>query len=219
MSKQFSRFISFIFHPLVMPLYLAFIVVAAHPMHFGQAELMDGKERIPIDVLLLVFGALVVFLPLFSLFLMKKLGLYSSEIKTDPKQRFIPMIAIFTFWSWAYFMFKEGGLYPTSSYFPLGNLLLGNLIALAILFVLNFISNVNWHMISIGIAISLIINLFNTSHLNLLPIFIPIIIVGGLVGTAQLSFDINNKESLLGGFLLGFFSQFIAFQIGQGLPF
>jgi hypothetical protein len=160
MSKSFARFTSLLFHPLIIPFYMALLVVYAHPQHFSDTKVMHT------DVRLMYFFGIMVLFPVFSLFLMKKLEIISDLNSEDGKERFIPMIAIGTFWLWAYVMFKEGALYATASYYPLGLSILGCIISLFILFPFNFTSRIAWHVVGMGSLLSLLFNIFSTSYYN-----------------------------------------------------
>lgn len=207
MNTSFSKFISLIFSPILMPLYMALIIVYAHPQEFTDTSLIHN------DVRLMYFGAIVVLFPLVSLFFMKKLELFPSWQIEDPKQRFIPMIAIATFWLWSYFMFKQGALYKTSSYHVLPDMLLGCIISLFILFPLNFTSKLNFHTVGVGAVLGMLINIIPTSQYNLITILIISIVLGGLLVSAQMTLKNDDKNTLLFSFLIGFAGQFLSYQI------
>lgn len=198
-------------HPMLMPFYMAIIIVFAHPQQFTDTSVIHNEVR------LMYYGALTVFFPLFAFLLMRRLDVISSFKMDDHKERFIPLIALATFWLWAYYMFKEGGLYRTSSYYPLGLMTLGSIISLFVLFPLNFISNVSWHMVGAGALISMLINIMRTSQYNLLiPLLLTIVLIG-LLASARISLNLVNKSGLMAGFLIGFFGQFLAFQVWGNL--
>ena len=198
-------------HPMLMPFYMAIIIVFAHPQQFTDTSVIHNEVR------LMYYGALTVFFPLFAFFLMRRLDVISSFKLEDHKERFIPLIALATFWLWAYYMFKEGGLYRTSSYYPLGLMTLGSIISLFVLFPLNFISNVSWHMVGAGALISMLINIMRTSQYNLLLPLLLVIVLIGLLASARISLNLVNKSGLMAGFLIGFFGQFLAFQVWGNL--
>lgn len=211
MPKSLANFISYIMHPMLIPFYMAIIIVFAHPQQFTDTSVIHNEVR------LMYYGALTVFFPLFAFLLMRRLDVISSFKMEDHKERFIPLIALATFWLWAYYMFKEGGLYRTSSYYPLGLMTLGSIISLFVLFPLNFISNVSWHMVGAGALISMLINIMRTSQYNLLIPLLLIIVLIGILASARISLNLVNKSGLMAGFLIGFFGQFLAFQVWGNL--
>jgi hypothetical protein len=211
MNQKLAKVISILFHPILMPTLMAILIVYSHPQQFTDTTKIHNEVR------LMYYGAITIIFPLFSLFLMRKLDIISSYAINDSKERFIPLIAIGTFWLWTYFMFKEDGLYLTSSYYPIGIMTLGSLISLFILFPLNFVSNVSWQMVGAGALISLILNILPTSQYNLIYILLAAIVEAGLIASAQLVLDRSNKSGLMLSFLIGFFGQFVAFNIWHRL--
>jgi hypothetical protein len=211
MNKKLAKVVSFLFHPIMMPTFMAIIIVYAHPQQFTDTSKIHNEVR------LMYFGAITIIFPVFSLFLMRQLDIISSYALNDSKERFIPLIAIGTFWLWTYFMFKEEGLYLTSSYYPLGMMMLGSLVSLFMLFPLNFVSNVSWQMVGGGALISMLLNIIATSQYNLIYILLGGILVVGMIATAQLVLDKSNKTGLIFSFLIGFFGQFFAFQVWHRL--
>ncbi|MCB9256104.1 MAG: hypothetical protein H6579_03135 [Chitinophagales bacterium] len=207
MSETLAKIITYLFHPLLVPVYMAFVIIYGHPQFFTDTSQIHNEVR------LMYFTAIMLVFPLVSILLMWRLEILSSLEPADNKEKFIPLIAVGTFWLWAYYMFKEDGLYLTSSYFALGNMILGCIIALFIMFPLNFTSNTSWHMVGAGGFISMLLNILRTSQYNLTIILLLVIIATGLVASAQLSLKQYNKNGLMAGFLIGFFGQFLAFQI------
>lgn len=186
---------------------MALLVVYAHPQYFADTKIMHTDVR-----LMYFFGIMIIF-PVFSLFLMKKLEIIGDLNSEDGKERFIPMIAIGTFWLWAYVMFKEGALYATASYYPLGLSILGSIISLFILFPFNFTSRIAWHVVGMGSFLSLLFNIFSTSYYNLVFVLVLAVVAVGWVVSAQITLHQYSRNSLLFSFLIGFFGQFIAFKI------
>lgn len=211
MSNSLARIITYIFHPLLVPVYMAIIIVYGHPQFFTDTSLIHNEVR------LMYFTAIMLVFPLVAILLMWRLEIISSLDPSDNKEKFIPLIAVGTFWLWAFYMFKADGLYMTSSYSALGNMILGCIIALFIMFPLNFTSNTSWHMVGAGGFLSMLLNILATSQYNLTLVLLAVIICTGLVASAQLSLKQYNKNGLMAGFLIGFFGQFLAFQIWDKL--
>lgn len=186
---------------------MAMIVVYAHPQQFTDTKVIHNEVR------LMYFAAITIVFPVASMFLMRKLDIISSYEMADSKERFIPLIAVGTFWLWGYFMFKEDGLYATSSFYPLGLMLLGCIYSLFILFPLNFVSNNSWHLVGAGALISLVINIIATAQYNMVVILIMAILAVGVLASARLSLNKVNKNGMMVSFLIGFFGQFLAFQV------
>lgn len=214
MSKSFSKFISLLLHPLIMPLYMALLIIYVHPNQFPDYGVAINEYGIfNRDIKLMFFFALMTIFPVFAIFLMKKLELISSYNPEDKRERFIPLIATGTFWLWTFIMFKEGAEYPTASFAPLGLMILGCVSSLFIYFPLNFAIKINIPIIGAAALISMLLNIIPTSQFNLTFILILAILICGALASAQLSLGNTHKNDLLTGFLIGFFGQFFAFNI------
>lgn len=94
--KFFAHIISVLFHPLFIPAYVTAFLLYLHPYTFaGIAENKKIFTLLPV-----VFNT--VFLPAFSVFIMKQLGFISSITLKTQRDRIIPYITsmIFYFWIW-----------------------------------------------------------------------------------------------------------------------
>lgn len=213
MNKTIAKVFSWVFNPLILPTYMAFIIMKAHPQQFPSYSELVSKQSMSWDVKLLAYFMLSFFIPAFSLFVMKKLDLLDSFVDGDDKKRFIPLIGIATLWLWTYFMFKEDGQYFTSSYAPLGQMTLGCIVSIFIMFPLNFVTKINWHMIGMGALVNMLMNIVKTSQVSLIVFILMAILIGGIVASAQITLHKSKREELIYGVLIGFFGQFFAFQI------
>jgi len=91
-----GQFISYIFHPLFIPSYIAAYLIYVDPYAFVG---VPGKIKI-FKLISVLFST--TFLPLFSVALMKQLGFIKSIFLRNQKDRIIPYIVcmIFYFWAW-----------------------------------------------------------------------------------------------------------------------
>ena len=80
MPTKLAKLISYILHPILMPLYMAILVIFAHPQQFTDTSIIHNEVR------LMYYGALTVFFPLFSFLLMWKLDVVSSFDMSDGKE-------------------------------------------------------------------------------------------------------------------------------------
>lgn len=181
---------------------MALIIIGANPILFTKAP----------SLLLMVLSILTIGFPLIAVVLMKWLDLISSFEMKDAKERFIPMIAIATFWLWAFFMFKPGSTTITSSNALLSNMLLGSVLSVFIAFPFNSLQKISFHAIGMGGLVGLFINIIPYSSYNLIGFFLIAILLAGLVGTARLYLKEHTLSEIFGGFLIGFMCQFLAYQ-------
>ena len=94
-----ARIVSYIFHPLFIPVYISWLIMATNASVFSALSESGKKMFIPRFVLAYTF------LPLVSVLLMKALGFVSSiQLKTQ-RDRIIPyIVCMFYYWfSWYVF--------------------------------------------------------------------------------------------------------------------
>ncbi|MGB1247238.1 MAG: phosphatase PAP2 family protein [Chitinophagales bacterium] len=196
---------------------MALIIVCSHPIRFAY---LQGKHFV-IHIGLLI--GLMTFYPLFSMLLMRALKIIDSIELEDRKMRFIPMIAVATFWLLAFLMYMPNGKTVFSSNIVLSNMILGSVIAVFLAFFFNALQKISFHTIGMGGLVGMLLQIIPTAKVNLVGFFIAAIILAGVVGSARLYLDAHTKSEVYGGFLIGFFAQFIAYtmydKITMILPF
>ncbi len=207
-----NRVFFFLINPIFIPVYMALTIMYAFPSKFAIQANGQNIEVNP-DVKLLYLIALVVVFPAVFLFLLKRLEIISDYSLKDKSERFLFMIALGSFWLWAYYMFSENSGYPTASYKPMGLMLLGCIASLFILFPVNFSAKVDFYMLGLGGFISMIMNIFSLSERNLWFItFITFLAILYLL-YYRIKENKYSKNGLIISLIIGFFGQFFAFQI------
>ena len=86
-GKIFAGFFSYLFHPVIIPVYISLFLLYVHPSAFSGFSEADKKQTLLIVLLNLVF------FPLFSVLLMKSVGVFDSIYLHTRKDRIIPYIA------------------------------------------------------------------------------------------------------------------------------
>lgn len=205
--KSFAKFISIVFHPIFMPVYMAFLVVELNPSHF---PLLFGKHY---NVILGMLVMLMVGFPLISVALMRGLGLIKSFKMDGAKERFIPMIAVGTFYLWTFVMYKPNSKMVFAQDALLSNMILGCVIGVFMAFFFNSFYKISFHSIAAGALVALVMNIMPYSSYNLAPLFIVSIIVAGLIATSRLVLKAHQPKEVYIGLLAGYFSMFFAYQI------
>lgn len=211
-----SRGVSYVFHPLFLFFYLVLIAFAID--RYGYR--MDNDRAIE-AMLIMTFFILVMF-PLLSTFLFKGLGLIPDLKMVDKKDRIGPLIATLIFYIWFFVNVKNNTALPESLRF----VALGGAISLGLAFFINNFSRISLHAVGAGaFAIALILLAFYTnaaSFVFTLPmigsyrvssIFVIIlgITIAGSIGTARLYLEAHKPEDVFGGYVVGMFSQIMAY--------
>lgn len=186
-----------------MPTYMGLIIIFTNQVRFAKVP----------NLLILVLALLTIGFPLISILIMKGLDLIESLEMKDNKERFIPLIAVATFLLWTYFMFKPGTNTITSSDPLLANMILGCVISIFIVFPLNSVHKISLHTVGMGGLIGMIFNILPQTDFQMIGILIVAILSAGLVGSARLYLKAHTNREIYGGYLIGFFGQFFAYNV------
>jgi len=216
--KFFYRGVSYIFHPLFLYFYLVLIAFAIDKYGYR----IDNSRAIE-AMLIMTFFILVMF-PLLSTFLFKGLGLIPDFKMKDKKDRIGPLIATLIFYIWFFVNVKNNTTVPDTLRF----VALGGAISLGLAFFINNFSRISLHAVGAGAfllsIILLVLHTNSSSFVFTLPligsyrvssifvIFLAVII-SGLIGTSRLSLKAHTAEDLFGGYVVGIFSQVIAYNL------
>lgn len=190
-----------------MPTIMGIIIIFTNEIRFAKVP----------NLLILVLAMLTIGFPLISVLLMKWLDLIESLEMKDSKERFIPMIAVTTFLLWTYFMFRPGTNTITSSDPLLANMILGCVVSLFIVFPLNSIQKISLHTVGMGGLMGMIFNIMPHTDFQMLGLLIVAIFFSGLVGSARLYLGAHTQKEVFGGYLIGFFGQFFAYNVFEKL--
>lgn len=209
--KLLAKIISFIFHPIFVPVYLGFIIVAYVPTHF--AELFGRKY----NMTMMMLTMLMVGFPLVTLLIMKGLGMLKTFTMRDVKDRFIPMIAVATYYLWTFMMFKPDSKTAFATDPVLSNMILGSVISIFLAFFFNSFYKISLHAIAAGGMLGVIMNIMPLSSYNMTLVLIIAILIAGLVTSSRLYLKEHNNKEVYMGFLAGYFAQFFAYQIWGNL--
>lgn len=205
--KSFAKFISLVFHPIFMPVYMAFLVVELNPSHF---PLLFGKHY---NIILGMLTMLMVGFPLISMAIMRGLGMIKSFDLGGTKERFIPMIAVGTFYLWTFVMFKPTSKMVFAQDPLLANMILGCVVGVFLAFFFNSFYKISLHSIAAGGLVALVMNIMPVSNYNLAPLFIVSIVLAGLIASSRLILKAHEPKEVYMGLLAGYFSMFFAFQV------
>lgn len=218
MTHYFARFISLIFHPLLMVTYMLVILLWVNPFLFGVNDLYEASSRIMIlQVFLSSF-----FIPGMAVTMLRFTGLVKSIELPDKQDRIGPYIISGIFYLWLFRSLLTNTLIP-SIY---TSFVLGATIALFIAFFVNIFSKISAHATGMGGLVamnyitlvtfpeysSIVVPLFNgqAMEITLSALFITTILMAGLVGASRLILDAHHPSDLYGGYLIGFIAQFLA---------
>lgn len=203
--KAIAVTISYIFHPVFVPLYVLAFLLFVEPFIFIGATM---QEKI------LTLGRAFVnytFFPLISVLLLKGLGLISSIQLKDRKDRIIPFIICNIWYFWIWYVWR--GLPGAPHYlvvFALGVFLASSLGLLA-----NIYIKISMHGIAVGTAITFLILLtINPASPNLTTYLGVSLLAAGVIGTSRLLLGAHTPKEYYVGLLIGAMTIIIASWLG-----
>jgi len=190
----FLKSISYIFHPLLMPITGSIIYFITAP-RFIPENIIKAK----------VFGLLVVtvLIPIVLYFFLKTLGIISSIHLEDVKQRKIPLLLQSLLLLVVIKMIVDVYNYPELYFFFLGILFS----SLSALFLVLFNIKISLHMLGTGAITMFIVTISIHFGINLTMLLAAMMIVNGLVATSRLHCKAHTNLELILGFLTGIIPQ------------
>lgn len=192
MGSKTARFISIVFHPLLMPTYAILMLfnINSHYLHV-----------LPFNYKLILLGFVSLFtfiLPAASIFFMVKLKLIESLEMHSSKERPIPLIIVALFFYATYHIFSE---LPVDTIFTL--FILGATLLVLISLLINYFYKISLHMMALGGLLATLLGFSFLIHQDIRIYLFLIILISGLTGTARLKLEAHTPSQVYTGFLLG----------------
>lgn len=197
--KPFSRIISTLFHPLLMPTLGLFLI-----FHAGSHISFMPIELRRIIYLVVFISSCLLPITLIPLFLMLKL--IKSVYMENRRERIMPIFTAGFFYFLGYFLLKRIPSIPPF----LESYVLATLIAVYSALIITFFWKISIHMIGIGGLTGGILALSLRFGLDLWVWFSITLVIAGLIGTARLYLKAHSPAQIYTGFATGFFLVFLS---------
>jgi len=187
-----ARIISYVFHPLFIPVYLSWLIVKTQSYLFA---VFSEWEK---TIFIARFGVMYIMFPLVSVLLMKALGFISSiQLKTQ-RDRIIPYIVCMIYYWWMWYVLHNQPEFPQQCVvlsFAIFLASVGGLMA-------NIIMKVSMHAMAAGIMAAFVMLLGFSQDINF-GFYISIaILLAGVICTARfIDSDHTPKEVYTGLFI------------------
>jgi membrane-associated phospholipid phosphatase len=190
--KAFAQFISYLFHPIWMPLY---VVLIFWEMDTRIHILTQNSAWIYITMVVVINSIII---PTLMFWMMKSLGVISSLTMEDKKDRVFPFLVTGLFYLTSWFVFYNLGILDLVAY-----LFIVATALVIVALIVNLFWKISVHSMSMG-ALSVFILYLTTIHFipNNWPAYI-IIFLSGLVGFARLKLKSHNATQVYVGYLSG----------------
>ena len=196
---KLSKFISFAFHPILMPTYAILLLFAFSPLF---SEFMSIKQKTQIIKLAVVFTFL---LPIFSVIILKKFKIVSSFYMENQKERRWPLLFAL---GWFYLLLRF--LETLHTHYIIVTLMLGAMLILLISAMISNFWKISLHMLGIGGVLGAFLAIHTLFGGNIFLI-ITLLFCAGLVGFARVNENAHNLKQVYLGFIIGTCIEFLIF--------
>jgi hypothetical protein len=197
--KAAANFFSFVFHPLFIPLYLAYFIITIRSYEFGGLDDWGKFTR-----LVQVFVNCT-FLPLVSVLLLRALKFIDSVFLKTQRDRILPYIICMIFYFWNWYAFKNNHEVK-----DLVSMSMAIFNASVFGFLVNISMKVSMHAIAVGVMTTFIALLAFSDSISYSFYLSVAILISGIVCTSRLIVSDHSPKEIYYGFIIGIFSQLAA---------
>jgi len=189
---NYSRIISGLAHPMLMPLYAIYLI-------FHSNTFLDFTPSTLVKAIYMIVFITTILLPVSCLPLLKSYSLISSYSLTERKDRMIPLaLAILSYSLGFYLLLKL----PGTNIFA--RLQLAGIISLTLLLIISYWWKISLHMAGIGGLCALIFTFSIRFSTSLRTMFMMAILAAGCLAFSRLKLEVHKPTQIYVGFLLGF---------------
>ena len=197
---KFNKFISFVFHPIIIPIVGTLLYFIFLPRHIDE-----NVER---SIILSTFITAYI-LPIIFIYLLKKLNLIETYEMSTIEERKFPLI-FFTVLSYVLGII----LYRTNILTELSLFYFGFTLVLLISYLLLYANfKISMHTIGIGGLIGFIGLLSYSYELNLIILLAFLFVLAGVIATSRLILKAHQGKEVYLGFIIGLSTQIVAYLI------
>jgi hypothetical protein len=195
-----AQLLSYVFHPLFIPVYVCCFLLYWHPYTFaGFTKLVKSR------LLATVFINLA-FFPGITVFLLWRLRFVSSILLQTRKERIIPYAAAMIFYFWGWYVFRNFNEVPEA----LKQFLLGSFITVIAAWLANIYLKISMHALAMGGMLYFILWVsFSTEGSSALYSSIALLLTG-MVCSARMIVSDHHPVEIYSGLLVGILCQMIA---------
>jgi hypothetical protein len=192
METRIAKVISYLFHPVVVPLYLMFIILHLNNFHV---------YLIPENVKWLMIGMLAlatIAFPILFMILMVRRGLIQDINLERREERLYPYILVAIMYYAMYLLFSSVHLPSIVS-----NLLLGIFILVILALLINLWWKISIHMTGMGGITGTFLGITIRYLINMQMLIVAAIFLAGWVGYSRLKLNSHKSSEVYSGFIMG----------------
>ncbi len=201
--KVFGKTVSYILHPLFIPLYVFIWLEWRFPIHFDDIS-AEGLTLKTVSVFLNT-----AFFPAFSVFLLWRLKFIDSIFLRTQKDRIIPYIITMIFYWWLWYLSRTFTDQPDVLKFFYFGIFLNTVFGL----VINNFIKISMHSMAAGALLALAVITMGRYETFLGGDIIIITILAGLVCTSRLLLNQHSVFEIYAGLFVGVLCQLLGYWI------
>lgn len=188
-----AQVISYVFHPLFVPVYIALFLIMVQPYLFGGIG-PSGK------ILKIVqFFLMYSFFPLVTVLLAKGLGFIQTIYLKTQRDRIIPYIASGIYYFWIAYVLRNQPENPKEAV----QLAIAIFLASSAALIFNIYMKISMHAIAMGVLVVFAGVMANLQPVNYTIYVSVAVLVAGLVCTSRLIVSDHTSREIYAGLLLG----------------
>lgn len=199
-ERIFAIFISYLFHPLFLPIYISAFIMFVHPSLFAGYD--DARK---IKLLATVFVNLTL-LPAVTVFLCWRLGFVSGMLLNTQKERIIPLAAAMIFYFWCWFVLKNFTAIPEI----FRDFLLGTFLTIIAAWLANISFKVSLHGLAAGGMLSYTLVVLYMCEGGSAWYLALAVILTAVICTARLIISTHRPFEIYLGVIIGMICQILA---------
>lgn len=196
MPLPIARFLSYVLHPLLMPLYAVALITNINS--YIAYSISPQVQRVIITLVFITTAALPV---ITALILIQKGMVRTLEMETVGERR-IPFVTTAAYYLVCYYLLQQ---LPIPRILSL--MVLAATAAIFIAWLLSFRWKVSIHMIGAGGYAGMLFALSQILGAPLLYLILFAVVVSGILGFARLSLNAHSPTQVYAGFLIGFLTE------------
>ena len=196
--KIVAKIISYVFHPLIMPI-IGLSIIFNTESYINYAVPQELKQAI----LLLIAATTFVIPLLISLLLLNRQLINSLEMETQ-RERIIPYSITIIFYVFALYMIKQAPI-PAIVF----NFIVGATLSIIVAFVINIKWKISAHMIGVGGLVGVLFCASILLGIYITPYLVLALLLAGLIGTARLILNAHTPSQVYVGFAVGVICQLV----------
>ncbi len=197
-----ARIVSYVFHPLFIPVYLCALLVERQPFLYAS---LNAHEK---WIFILRFAVIYAMFPLISVLLIKALGFIKSIHLKTQRERIIPYVTCMIYYWWMWYVLRNQPEYPRECVVLSLAIFMASVAGL----MANIRMKISMHGLAVGVMSAFVLMMSLTQDEGF-GLFITVaLLAAGAVCSARLIDSDHTTKEVYWGLILGILSLVVAAQ-------